>query len=111
MIPSQNGGEHEDGPFTLLTNFLTTLCESPPQHMRKIWNLVWSAMLHAIVVHGANAIHEISAFGLESSVYTSLLGEWNAERGAALQRLPFWRVRRDAEAMGSATACRRACST
>ena len=78
-------GEADDsGPFCSVLSFLSRVCVRRPTHFPKMANLLWSAMLSAIVVHGANALHEVAAFGLQPSVHAALLSEWNTTRGASL---------------------------
>ena len=78
------GDTESEGPFAALLRFISDVCAHHPPYYTKMANLLWSAVLQAIVVHGANAVHEVAAFGLEAPVRAAVISEWNAERGTAL---------------------------
>lgn len=69
-------GPPADGPFIHLTGFMTDVCERQLPHLKRMANQLWSAVLHAVLAHGANALHEVAAFGLDPCVGTSLLQDW-----------------------------------
>ena len=72
------------GPLSTLVTFLAGVCERPPPHLSKMENLLWSAAVSAIVHHGANALHEVAAFGLEEPVWKALLTGWREKRGTSV---------------------------
>lgn len=49
----------EDGPFRWLTQLMAEVCEKEPPHFKKMANLLWSAVLQAILMKGHNALHEV----------------------------------------------------
>lgn len=76
--------DKDDGPFLIVSDFITQFCERPPPFWKKMLNLIWSAMLHAILTHGANALHEIAVFGQIDAVFNKVHDEWHNDRGSAL---------------------------